>query len=61
MIGLDAGVDDIDINAVPGAVVIDVGVCQSNVVFWFDGFTVTDSLQAPRCVGPDPTKSVNSG
>lgn len=53
MVSLDTSVDDIDINAMPSAVIIVVRVCQSQVVFWFDGFTVTDPLQAPRCVGPD--------
>ena len=53
MINLDTGVDDVDINAISGTLVIDVRVRQGKLVLRFDGFTVTDPLQAPRCVGPE--------
>ena len=54
MISLDTGVDDIDINAIPGTVIIDIRVIQSKRVLRLHGFTVTDPLQTPRRVGPSP-------
>ena len=61
MVDLNASVNDIGINAVTGAVVIDIGVSQSKLVFRLDGFTVTDPLQAPRRVGPNLTEKVSPG
>ena len=44
MIDLDTSVDDIDINAIPSAIVIDVRVRQSERIFRGHGFTVADPL-----------------
>ena len=61
MIGLNASIDDIGINAASSAVVINVRVRQSKGIFRGHGFTVTDSLQAPRRVGPNSDRNVNPG
>lgn len=54
MFDLDTSVDDIDINAMSCAVVIDVRVIQSELIrIRLDAFAVTDPLQTPRCVFPD--------